>query len=218
MKRKLLVLLLKFTPGKSLIRKFLIAQYEKQKPSDPEHWIIRFSMLMILAEYKGPRKIILTGDSVVAAVKYFVESAIPDLQDTGFVGATPKSLHDNLEWMVRVFQPKQVRYEIGGNAVLSGQDDKTTIDQIIAVAQSIEGMCADAKWLGIVPVRDQAINQRTWAIMKTVERAGIRCDFGLRAALSDETGALRADLAAPDGVHEMPGAGPIWVKSVLESL
>lgn len=218
MKRKLLILLLKIMPGKSLLRKYLAAKFQKEKPSDPMHWIIRLDMLTVLASYKGPVDVVITGDSVVAAVKPWTDSQIKGSTNTAFVGATPLTLKENLEWMVKVFNPKKVRYQIGGNAVLSDQPDDVTIDQIIGVGQAIEGMCEDSKFMGIVPVRDQEINKHTWAIMHAVERSGIRCDYRLRGELADETGALRADLAAPDGIHEVPLAGPIWVGAIEASL
>lgn len=201
------------------VKRFLLWRYDHTKHG-PDSWVMRWFVTIRVAEYDGPHDVIIAGDSVVAAVEPALE-AIPgkDIRVTAWPGLKLSDLKENFFQLIRIYNPKSIRFDGGGNDFLSGRDPDLIYEDLRWVVAMAKSFCKDVAWINIVPLRGHdELNEATGKFNQRVATSGLVRVVDIRTPLSDETGRLREDCAAPDGIHNLPPAIPVWVKTIGGSL
>lgn len=116
------------------------------------------------AEFDGPHKNHLTGDSVAAGGEAFFE-LIEDMRVSAIPGCRTDTLLARLAVNVLIYKPETVVLHIGGNDILAGIDMDLIVSNLASIHKALrDGGVKRIGWLEVLPLGSQfADHNRTAA-------------------------------------------------------
>lgn len=189
--------------GKRLFKRFALWYYKTLGGPKFESSAAYQSMVILrAAEYDGPHRNQVSGDSVAAGGESWFE-LIYDTRCTAIPGERTDSFFSRIDSTVLIYKPETVVLHLGGNDVLAGIDLDMILSNLAKIHTKLrENGVKRIGWLEILPLGAQfAGAHKTAAELNQIVKTQLAYDvLEIRAGLAGPDGFI-AEKYAGDGIH-----------------